>query len=65
MLRLRGVGGTYSNHVFWGLELPESNINSHTTLALSFQLIQDLGYSRIWWYQRDQERWGAIETHRT
>jgi len=27
-------GETNGNHVFWGLELPESDIDSNTTFAL-------------------------------
>ena len=42
------MGEAYSNHVFRGLELPEGDIYSDTTLTLGLQFVQDPGYSRSW-----------------
>ena len=36
-------GDTYGNHVFGGLELPESDIDGDTTLTLSLELVKNPG----------------------
>jgi len=34
-------GVNYSERVFRGLELPESNVNSNTTLAFCFEIVKN------------------------
>ena len=34
---------TYGDHVLWGLELPESDIDGDTTLTLGLELVKNPG----------------------